>query len=150
MCDNYPMQNTRRGMAMQALPPSRPIPQLVKFQAPNNANLYQNLVNQTPEQELQLDRDRLMPGTWRGVQNVVDDQSDFAKHTVTPDGYRSYLATSGSARFGIIGRNPIGRLGMRNLLRSNAPVNVGAQSDILWGDSEERRSLSEGFGCATY
>jgi hypothetical protein len=111
-------------------------------------------VDQTPEQAMQLDRNRLMPSTWRSAEcqpgEAIDENSDFAKHAVTPSGYQAYLATSGSARFGVISRNPIGRLGMRNLLRNPGAVNVGVSEEIMWGDSELRRSLAEGYGCANY
>ena len=155
MCDSYPTQNTRQGLAMSALPAWRPIPRAVQFVAPNNANLYNNIVDQTPEQAMQLDRNRLMPSTWRSAESqscgdVIDENSDFAKHAVTPSGYQAYLATSGSARFGMISRNPIGRLGVRNLLRSPGAVNVGVSEEIMWGDSELRRSLAEGYGCANF
>ncbi len=158
MCDTrqYPMNGTRHGLAMNALPPSRPLPGAQQFQAPDNSNLYQNIVEAPGKQSMQLNRDVLMPAHWRqqnqrpathAPQQNVDD-CDFAKHTVTPLGYQTYLSTSGSARFGISGRNPIGKLGERNLLRMQAPVNVGNTNDIAWGDSEIRRSLSEGYGCA--
>lgn len=162
MCDApsnlaYPGYSLRSAQ-LTAVPESRPLPVASTgpvYRAPDESNLYQNIVDYTPGQRMQLNRDALMPMSWRNpvaAAAVADEPgcSDFAKHTVTPQGYQTYLSTSGSARFSLISRNPIGKLGTRNLLRIAPPVNVGDTNEITWNDSDYRRSLSQGYGCAGY
>jgi hypothetical protein len=152
----YPTNGTMMGAQMSCVPGNNYLKASAArstptYQRPNNANLYQNIVDQNADQAAQLDRSVLMPANWRYPTAAAaaggQDGSDFAKHTVTPQGYNTYLATSGSARFSLQTRDPVGRQGMRNLLRTPAPVNVGSIDDIAWGVSETWSGRAQGYGC---
>ena len=95
----------------------------------------------------QLNVNSLMPASWdnmAAVQSMSSDpKSDWARYAPTKEGVQRYISSSASARFGIMGRSPMGRtIGMPNLLRSQPPPALTLGEGSWFNNSSYRLALT--------
>jgi hypothetical protein len=89
--------------------------------------------------------DKLMPTSWRNGANqtcgdMKQDESEWAKYSPTKAKFDNYITASGSARMALQTRDRVPGGGIRNLLRSQPPVPLSAQS-YAFNDSEARMNV---------
>lgn len=121
------------------------------YQEPS-ADPYNNFTSQSVQQNLQLNRNALMPASWNSVSAAQAASSrnkdDWSRYSVTEEGVERYISASGAVRFTQIDRSSSGRrLGVQNLLRSQPPAalsldGVGPCENGPWfNDSSDRQVL---------
>lgn len=120
-----------------------------------------NLKNQSYQQLMQLDAQRLMPASWGGAgqapgygnscdpcSGVNGPQGDWYSYAPTKAGFQRYIMAQGPARVQQFTRNAMGRvMGAPNLLRTQPPVPVSRGAAPWFNDSEFRQDIASSLGC---
>lgn len=122
------------------------------FYYPQSSDPYNDLTNYSYRQLFQLNRNSLMPASWtnetahKAMQS--DPSSDWYRYSPTENAVNRYITSSGSTRFSMSTRNPMGRIvGTPLLLRTQPPVPLTSDS-IPWNESSAREGLVRSLHCA--